>query len=688
MDCLIQICIEGIGGLESKKGKNLIDILSGDVEQPSYFIRTSGTLGRNVIRFSTAIKRKRHQIIWQQNFYRRASGLRVEWDDQFIKDKTQIPVSNPRCGVVSDGKSKLIFELVRIDKFESDCVIAIADINPIRINILNAGTGSIDSIRKLFERVYPFQLQGSLVGDVGSHDLSLRASVCCLPTVIPVTYSLPQTEDIAISFSIVIKQAKNVPIKILKAATSFYCAVGRERSNAVSSSSDTLDPLWNETVIVTFQMNPSISKTSLSKPFLDIELRDHRGNGVPEVLIGKGVLQLWDFFAGISKDNYIHVPLLRSDIEGKPSPLDSRGHIVLHITEPSLTHKSANLLHNLYHEMAVQNIDTLYEQSRSQHTLLPLSAKNGKSVERVTNHLQYLSNGSRYLKCLIICCMEDCDDEKVQLESQVIVKVQVLAASLDVGLEICSIYFDPEAHSDPYLLRLLVKRIFECEICIFVLGLVPGALVDHSSISDIFDCDFDHDVDAWLRSHFSEVEEQEESLIEFLSHAVESKFREDSNVTEKVLLLQRQLLISENKLPDGSDYTIAHESTTEMARIKVYNAAAVDRISRRIASFGASCFTHNDAASFIAIAHEQFVASIKVSRLKGFRSHSLLNSSIFELQYMRSMDSNSSKCHSFTQTHAFRTIILSLESCSSGNIAAPLYVNPNVFQNSFSSQSL
>ena len=215
MDCLVQICIEGIGGLESKKGKNLIDILCGQAEQPSFFIRTTGTLGKNVIRFSTDVKRKRHQIIWQQSFYRRASGLRVDWEDQFVKDKSQIPVGKPRSGTVNDGKSKLMFELVRIDKFECDIAIAVAEINPIFVHILNAGTGDLDSIRSRFEQVYPLQLQGSLAGDVGNHDLSLRASVVCVPIVIPTLFLLNHTEAMPIAFDVVIKDAIHVPTKIL-----------------------------------------------------------------------------------------------------------------------------------------------------------------------------------------------------------------------------------------------------------------------------------------------------------------------------------------------------------------------------------------------------------------------------------------------------------------------------------------
>jgi hypothetical protein len=673
MDCLIQICIESIGGLESKKGKNLIDILSGEVEQPSFFIRTSGTLGRNVIRFSTAIKRKRHQIIWQQNFYRRASGLRVEWEDQFVKDKSQIPVSKPRSGVVNDGKSNLRFEFVRIDKFESDCIIAIADINLIPISIFNAGTGDMDSIRALFEKVYPFQLQGSLVGDIGNHDLSLRASICCVPTVIPIMFTLPVTQDVSILFDIVIKEARNVPIKILKASTSFYCMIGSERSNAVLSPPDKLDPRWDETLRLTVRMNPSISKTNLSRPYLTVKLCDHRGNGVPEHIIGQGVLTLWDFFSGISADKDIRVPLLRSQVEGEPASSDSRGFLVLKITEPSLTHESANVLHNAYHDMAMQKIDDLFEQSRSKHSASFSTAhiKIGEAgTHQTTGPLVF--NGSRHLKCLIICCTEDCDDEKALLESDVLVKVRKILATLDVGVEFCPIYFDPEAYANLFFLRLLVQRIFECEICIFVLGLVPGALVDYTGISDVFETDFDGPAHAWMQSHHSELEEREESLIEVLSQAAESRFREDPFVTEKVLLFRRQLAILENKLPDRSDYALVHLSETEMAKTKVYNAAAVDRISRRIASFGASCFTHNDADSFISVTHEKIVASIKTSRLNGFHTHSLLNSSIFELQLMRSADSKASNCHSFAETHAFKTITVSLASNLAGSVVPPM----------------
>ena len=673
MDCLIQICIEGIGGLESKKGKNLIDILSGEVQQPSFFIRTSGTLGRNVIRFSTVTIRKRHQIAWHQNFYRRASGLRVAWDDQFVKDRTQIPVGKPRCGIVDDGKSKLRFELVRIDKFESDCVIAIADINPIPVNILNAGSGDIDSIRRLFDQVFPFQLQGSLIGDVGNHDLSLRASFCCVPTVIPITFSLPITADIPISFDVFIKEAKNVPIKILKAATSFYCVVGSERSNAVTSPPDVLDPEWNETVRITFLMQANISRTDLSRPYLTIKLCDHRGSGMPEIVIGQCALNLWDFFSAISTAKEIRVPLLKILVEGEPVSTDSRGYIILHIKEPELTHESANVIHNAFHEMAVQKIHSLYEQSRSiQSAPLSIARVEKAAASKVSSQLHFLSNGSRHLKCLIICCMEDSDDEKVLLESNVIMKVQAFLASLDIGVEFCAIYFNSEAHTDPYLLRILVKRIFECEICVFVMGFVPGTIVESSKFSDLFASDVDGSVDSWLQSHFSQPEERDESVIEVLSHAAEFRFREDSHVTEKVLTFQRQLTISENKLPVSSDYTLAHASETEMARIKVYNAAAVDRISRRLASFGASCFTYNDADSFVSTAHEHIVGSIKSSRLHGFRTHSLLNSSIFELQFMRSADTPPSKCHFFDATHTFKIIIHSLASCSSGNTAAPM----------------
>jgi hypothetical protein len=676
MDAIVQISIEGIGGLESKKGKNLIDILSGEVDQPSFFLRTSGTLGKNSIRFSTDVKRKRHQIVWQQTFYRRAFGLRVEWDDQFIKDKSQIPVNKPRCGTVNDGKSKILFELIRVDKFASDVVLAIAEIDPIRINILNGASGDPETIRRMFEKSYPLHLQGSLVGDIGTHDLSLRASFACISTKIPVMFSLPSTEDVQISFDVVIKQAKHVPIKTLKGAVALFCMFGPARTNAAQISADTLDPQWDETITLTLPIKPSISQNEDS-PYLEIKLCDHRGAGIPDAVIGFKTLTIWDFFSSVSNDRDICVQLWRVGVEGEPSLSDSRGSIVLHILEPKLTHKSANVFNNAHHEMVTKKLEALYENSRStQKKSTPtLHAKeDGSSANATSNKLQCLLNGSRQLKCLIFCCMEDCDDEKALLESEILVKMQIILASQDIGVEFCSIYFDSEAHSNPHLLKILVQSIFQCELCIFILGFIPGELVEQSSVALTFESDFDSRVDAWMQSHFSEHEEREESVIEVLSHAAEFKFRESSHVTEKVLLFQRKLLISGSKLPDDSDHAMDQTSATEMARMKVYNAAAVDRIARRIASFGASCFVHNDADSFTTIVQEQLIVSIKASRLNGFRTHALLNSSIFELQFFRSADTKHSKCHSVAATHAFKTLIVNLESCSSGNITAPLYV--------------
>lgn len=673
----MQISIEGIGGLESKKGKNLIDILCGQAEQPSFFIRTTGTLGKNVIRFSTDVMRKRHQITWQQSFYRRASGLRVDWEDQFIKDKSQIPISKPRSGTVNDGKSRLIFELVRIDKFKSDSIIAVAEINPICVSILNAGTGDIDSMRSLFDRVYPLQLQGSLAGDVGNHDLSLRASVFCVPTVIPIMFSLTSTEDMHISFDFIIKEATHVPIKILKSATSFLCMIDSTRTNSVLSSAETLDPQWNETITITLPIQPSISKMDPSKPYLTIKFINHRGSGMPDDVIGEGTLSLWDFFSSVSKDKCIRVPLLRSGIEGEPTSFDMRGRLVLHIMEPTLTHQSANLFHNLYHELAIKKLDALYENAkyRQKSSLSVTNTKSNESkISNVGNQQHFLLNGSRHLKCLIICCMEDCDDEKAMLESEIIVQINKLLASMDISVEFCNIYNDATAHANSHLIRILVRKIFESEICVFVLGYIPGALVDRSGISALSESSFDYRIDSWLQSHFSEFEENDESLIELLSHAAQFIFREDPHVTEKVLMFQRQLIIPEKE--HSLDQSTSQIPATETANIKAYNAAAVDRISRRISSFGASCFTHLNANSFVTIAQEKIVSSIQQSRLNGFRTHSLLNSSVFELQFMRSADSKPSNCHFFTRTHAFRTITLSLDSCSSGNITSPLCVLP------------
>ncbi len=670
----MQISIEGIGGLESNKGKNLIDILSGQVEQPSFFIRTSGTLGRNAIRFSTSIKRKRHQITWQQNFYRRASGLRVEWDDQYVKDKSQIPVNKLRSGTVNDGKSKFLFEFVRIDKFESDFVIATAEINSIRVNILNAGSGDLDFICGLFYQVLPLDLQGSLIGDIGSHNLSLRVSFCCVPIAIPDVYSLSVESEIPISFQIVVKEAKNVPIKLLKAATSFLCFIGSARTNAVLPLPDTLDPYWDETIPLAIPVQPFNSQHDIDKPYLTIKLCDHRGSGIPDVVIGEGVLSVWEFFAGISVDRSIRVPLRRSGFEGEPTSSDSRGYVVVHITQQSLTHEAANLLNNSYHGMVIKKMDELYERLRSSKPTSISGAHriSDRAASAASSQLIFLSNGSRHLKCTIICCMEDSDEEKALLENEILIKMQKLLASLDISVEFCSVYFDPAAHASPHLLRLIVQKVFQCELCIFILGFVPGALVDYSVISQIFDTDFDVRVDSWLRSHFKEHEEREESVIEVLSHAAEFMFREDSHVTEKVLMFQRALSVLEIQAQDNAD----NRPTTEMAKSKVYNAASVDRISRRVASFGASCFVHNNADAFVALALTQLIASVKASRLNGFRTHSLLNSSIFELQFMRSADTEPSKCHVFNETHAFKTAILSLLSCSSGGISPPLYVAP------------
>ena len=673
----MQISIEGIGGLESSKGKNLIDILSGQAEQPSFFIRTSGTLGRNVLRFSTSIKRKRHQIAWQQNFYRRASGLRVEWDDQYVKDKSQIPVNKPRSGTVNDGKSKLLFEFVRIDKFESDFVIATTEINPIRVNTLNAGSGDLDSMRNIFYQVLPLDLQGSLIGDIGSHNLSLRVSFCCVPIVIPDLFSLPVKSEIPISFQIVIKEAKNVPIKILKAATSFLCFIGNARTNAVLPLPDTLDPYWDETIPLTIPVQPFNSQYDLDKPYLAVKLYDHRGGGIPDAVIGEGSLSLWEFFAGVSKEKSIRVPLLRSGCEGEPTSSDSRGHVVLHITEPLLTHETANLLNDAYHGMAIKKMDELYERSRSTKSTSISGANrtSGRAANSSTSQLMFLSNGSRHLKCTIICCMEDSDEEKALLENEILSKMQKLLASLDIGVEFSTVYFDSAVHTSPHLLRLLVQTIFQCELCIFILGFIPGALMDYSVISQIFDTDFDARVDSWLRSHFKEHEERHESVIEVLSHAAEFVFREDSHVTEKVLMFQRKLSVSEIQPQANSD----NGPTTEMAKSKVYNAAAVDRISRRIASFGASCCVHDNSDSFVALVLSQLISSVKSSRLNGFQTHSLLNSSIFELQFMRSADTKPSQCHVFNETHAFKTAILSLLLCSSGQISHPLYVAPDLY---------
>ncbi len=672
----MQISIEGIGGLDSKKGKNLIDILCGRAEQPSFFIRTSGILGKNVIRFSTDVVRKRHQIIWQQSFYRRVSGLRVDWDDQFIKDKSQIPVSKPRSGTVNDAKSKLDFELVRIDKFESDTIIATADINPICVNILNAGTGDLDSLRRLFEQVLPFHLQGTLAGDVGNHDLSLRASVVCVPMVIPIMFSPTLTEEMCYSFDIFIKEVIHVPIKILTQATSFMCMIGSTRTNVVQSSAETLDPQWNESVIITLTMKQIMSKMDLSTPYLLIKLIDHRGSGMPDEIICEGNLNLWDFFSSISKDRFIRVPLFRSGIEGQPLPSDMRGFAVLRITEPMLTHESATLFHNLYHEMVVRKLDAIYELAKYKQNASNFTNNtiDKKSMLAKNKDFRFLLNGSRHLKCLIVCCMEDCDDEKVMLESDIISKVNKLFSSKDVGLDFCIMYHDSNAHENYHLMRLLVKNIFDSEICAFVLGSVPGAVVDRTRVAVLFESSFDDRVDTWLQSHFSTFVDIEESVVEILAHAAQFVFQEDPHVTEKVLLFQRQLIIPENERSGDLDQPIHKGLATDSSIIKAYNAAAVDRISRRIASFGASCFTYLDSNSFVTIAHEKLVASIQTSRLNCFRTHSLLNSSVFELQFMRSADTEPSSCHSFSGTQAFQIVLSSLKSCSNGNTAAPLCV--------------